>query len=748
MNENPATPTDSEQAAPPQTFDVLPLSEETRRAIDEMGYKNPTPVQVAVWDPATRGRDAVVQARTGTGKTASFGLPLIDQIVKRSLAAPQALVLCPTRELALQVCAELEKIGKYREVKLLPIYGGASMERQVSGIQGGAQVVVGTPGRVLDHIRRRTLPVASIKMLVLDEADEMLSMGFERELSAILEALPKERQTLLFSATVPPDIERISKNKLKSPEFLTLSGDHIGALEILHFTYSVNADKVGSLVRILEAENPESAVIFCNTKDETETVASALQKRGYDADWLNGDLPQSDREKVMTATKEGRLRFLVATDVAARGIDISHLTHVINYDFPLDAEAYVHRTGRTGRAGRTGTAISLVGPRDVGSLYYLRLTYKIRPIEREIPSTEELRTRAEADLIALLAQTLLSDGPSPEDRALARRLLGHDQAEQLVAGLLKAYVDKHPNAEIEAAMLRRQPPKKVALKPRPPRREAPPLRMPGPFAASRADASAAPQAAAGGSAATPMPIDAPGPSEDVPTAPRPAAGRDRPPRDRERQDRRPARADAPPPRGRPARDFRSWSPPEEDGDDQPLLVPGAAPADAAADRGRAADPERGRDRPRGDRDRGSDRDRPRGGPDRPRRARDEQSGPDALHAEPSVPGGDFRAVAAPDAPDLDGVPYVELFLGVGRRDGARAQDLLRSLVELAGLDKDHVRRIRVRDRHAFVAVRRDDAAKAIASLNGQGIAGKPAVNVELARERPADEVGAERPAES
>src|SRR5262249_44841831 len=196
-----------------------------------------------------------------------------------------------------------------------------------------------------------------VRMLVLDEADEMLSMGFEREVTAILDELPKERQTLLFSATLPPDIERMAK-KLRAPEFLTLSGDHVGALEIEHFVYMVASDKIGALGRVIDVENPESAVIFCNTKDETERVAQALARAGYDADWLNGDLPQESREKVMSATREGRLRFLVATDVAARGIDISHLTHVINYDFPQDAEAYVHRTGRTGPPGRTGTAIS------------------------------------------------------------------------------------------------------------------------------------------------------------------------------------------------------------------------------------------------------------------------------------------------------------------------------------------------------------------------------------------------------
>ncbi|HRI70936.1 MAG TPA: DEAD/DEAH box helicase, partial [Polyangium sp.] len=403
---------DVPQAAP--TFDVLPLSAELRETLGEIGYHHPTPVQIAVWEPATRGRDAVVQARTGTGKTASFGLPIVDHLVKRSANHVQVLALCPTRELAVQVTHELERLGKKKNIRVVPVYGGAPMPKQIESIAAGAHVVVGTPGRVLDHLRRGTLDPKNIRLLVLDECDEMLSMGFERELSAILERLPTDRQTLLFSATLPPDIERIARNRLRSPDFLTLSGDHIGAAEINHFVYMVAGDKLGTLVRIIEIENPESAIVFCNTREETEIVAGALTRQGFEADWLNGDLDQGERERVMAATREGKLRFLVATDVAARGIDISHLTHVINYDFPMDAESYVHRTGRTGRAGRTGTAIALVTPQDIGNLYLLRLTYKIKPIEKQIPTEGELATRSETDLVNMLAEAFASKGTHPD----------------------------------------------------------------------------------------------------------------------------------------------------------------------------------------------------------------------------------------------------------------------------------------------------------------------------------------------
>jgi ATP-dependent RNA helicase DeaD len=441
--------------SPPPTFDSLNISKETLEVLASMGYTHPTPVQRAVFDPAVRGSDLVVQARTGTGKTAAFGLPIVETVVRRNQAAVQVLILCPTRELALQVSAEIERIGRARNIKPVAIYGGAPMGRQIDALAAGAQLVVGTPGRVLDHLHRRTLDPSQIRMLVLDEADEMLSMGFERELSAILERLPKSRQTLLFSATIPPDIERMARERLREPEFITLSGDHVGALEINHFVYLSRGDKLGALGRILEVENPESAIVFCNTKVETERVSEALERQGFTAAWLNGDLPQGEREQVMSSTREGRLRFLVATDVAARGIDISHLTHVINYDFPDSTERYVHRTGRTGRAGRTGTAISIITPKDIGNLYLLRLTYKIRPIEKQLPTAGELKTREEADIVQMLADAFLTVPVHPEDLALARRLFSHDSAEQIVAGLLRDHLGARPEAAEEAAAARR-----------------------------------------------------------------------------------------------------------------------------------------------------------------------------------------------------------------------------------------------------------------------------------------------------
>jgi ATP-dependent RNA helicase DeaD len=841
------------------TFEVLPLSREVRETLAEIGYTHPTPVQIAVWEPATRGKDAVVQARTGTGKTAAFGLPIVDHIVRRSMPQVQTLVLTPTRELALQVGAEIERLGKKKNVRVAAIYGGAPMQRQIDQIADGAQVIVGTPGRVLDHLRRGTLNPKHVRLLVLDESDEMLSMGFEREVTAILDTLPKDRQTLLFSATVPPDIERMAK-KLRAPEYITLSGDHIGALEIEHFVYMVASDKLGALVRMLEVENPENAVIFCNTKDETERVAQALSRQGFDADWLNGDLPQSDREKVMTATRSGRLRFLVATDVAARGIDISHLTHVINHDFPQDAESYVHRTGRTGRAGRTGTAISLIMPQDVGGLYLLRLTYKIRPIEKQIPSEGELKTRAEADLVTMLAEAFASRPAHPDDLALARRLLTHEQGDVILAGLLRDHLGARPTAKQESAAARRATraiPAKAAdlgpadaahpasgLKPRAPAEPTrtiarPPVTPPAVPAAAPVAPTQAPAIAAAPIAAPiarlpvapppaapivspPAPPAAPiasAPAAPIVNAPRPAVdevlrparptGEDpRRGREEERGDRRgrggfdarrgrgdgrgrgrgDGREDYTPVsaaegirevspearRGPPQRhaDFTSWQPPAEEGDDEPILG-SDDPRRRDRDRPRPLDSTRAALRADAPVDNARAALRADAPVDNARAALRADAPVDNARApqdlrRPSVPaivGAPAAASAAPRTPaaagpqaavhaggladeqrpaaDFEG-EFAEIYVNVGRREGARAADYQRILTERAGIDKANVRRIRVRERNAFVSVRREDLLRAIAALTGATIAGKVAA-AEQARERSGGEGDADAP---
>jgi ATP-dependent RNA helicase DeaD len=674
------------------TFDALPLSPEVRKAVDELGYVHPTPVQLAVFEPAVRGKDLVVQARTGTGKTASFGLPLVDGIIKRGTSAVQALVLCPTRELALQVTREIDSLAKHRGVRCAAVYGGAPMARQVADIRGGAQIVVGTPGRVLDHLHRGTLEAGSIRVFVLDESDEMLSMGFLPQITDILAFLPPARQTLLFSATLPPDIRRVAETRLKSPEFLTLSGDHIGALEINHYVYIVPSDKLSALVQVIEVENPESAIIFCNTKDETKRVAGALEQQGYSADWLNADLAQSDREKVMAATRSGALRFLVCTDVASRGIDISQLTHVINYDFPESAEAYVHRTGRTGRAGRTGTAIALIGPRDVGNLYLLRLTYKLKPIERQLPSARDKKTREETDLLRMFAEAFSTRRHHPDDLALARRLLSHDDAESIIAGLLRDHLGARPDAVDEATAARRT--RTVNREPEPPperteRTERTPERRPERAPEARRERPAEPRREA---------------RESEPRREARESEPRREPREGEpRRERPEPRRGGEPRRERP--EPRRGRAPIESDDGLPGYTTSpmpAAPPLAAAPPLPAA---------------------PLPAPPLPVRAREPGAVPDGADAAAEAEGEALGGAGAGTG--------AEIYVSVGRRDGAKPSDF-QTLLTSAGIGQESTEYIRVRHRHAFVSVQPEKVEQALAALNGAVIAGRRA-NAERAR---------------
>ena len=440
-----------------QTFAELGIHDDVLDAIAEMGWETPTPVQRDAYPLAIAGRDVIVQSRTGTGKTGAFGIPLVDGLLSDD-GNEQALVLAPTRELALQSAREIAKLGARRGIDTVAVYGGASMEQQISALEKGARVISGTPGRVLDHLKRGTMKASQLRVLVLDEADEMLSMGFAKELHAIIERLPKKRQTLLFSATVDRAIKRVAEKYMTDPVFLGLSGDHVGALGVEHFVYMVTGvGRVANLMTVLDNEDPESALIFCNTKAETEEVAGALQRAGFNAEWLNGDLPQREREEVLGRVRREELRFLVATDVAARGIDVSHLTHVINFSLPANVEQYVHRTGRTGRAGRTGTAMTLVGPTELGILYYLRLQYRIFPVERTLPSEGEQRTRQEADRIALI-EAAYPKAPSEDELALVRRFMTHANAEQMLAGLLGAFFGTETREDVDkvAASRRRR----------------------------------------------------------------------------------------------------------------------------------------------------------------------------------------------------------------------------------------------------------------------------------------------------
>jgi ATP-dependent RNA helicase DeaD len=426
-----------EDGAPKHTFGELGLRPEVLQALSDMGFTEPMEVQLSAVPLVRQGRDILVQSRTGSGKTAAFAIPFADWIAVAQDPFPQAIVLLPTRELALQVAAETARICATTPLAVVPVYGGSPMGRQIEQLRDRAQIVCGTPGRVLDHIRRGTLHLDKIKCVVLDECDEMLSMGFQEDIEAILEETPSTRQTLLFSATIPEGIQRLSRRFMRDPETLTLSADFIGVHEIRHTYYSIpGGQREAELVRILAFEEPERAVIFCNTRDDTGRVAEHLRRQGLNAEPISSDLSQAEREDVMQRMRAGTIRFLVATDVAARGIDIENLPCVINYTFPEAPEIYIHRTGRTGRAGRSGHAISLIGPTEVGSFYYLKLLYKIRPEERSLPSEAEVRSHREGERLAEL-RALVPGDPAPEWHSLARRLMVAIDAERLIGSLLR-----------------------------------------------------------------------------------------------------------------------------------------------------------------------------------------------------------------------------------------------------------------------------------------------------------------------
>jgi ATP-dependent RNA helicase DeaD len=353
------------------SFAELGLSEPILKAITELGYEEPTSIQARTIRRLLDGADVIAQAQTGTGKTAAFALPIIERL-DPTLRTPQALVMTPTRELAMQVAEAFHSYGKYYQVSILPVYGGQPIERQLRALDRGVHVVVGTPGRLLDHIGRGTLKLERVRTVVLDEADEMLDMGFVEDIENILSETPTERQTALFSATMPAPIAELARKYLRTPERITVAAEQMTVPQIRQVYYEVGArDKFEVLARILDFETPSAAIIFCRTKSEVDNLGERLIARAFPAETLHGDLSQVQRDRVMSRFRSGQVELLVATDVAARGLDIDHVSHVINYDIPLDPEVYVHRIGRTGRAGRTGAAITMVTPRERRLLRYI-----------------------------------------------------------------------------------------------------------------------------------------------------------------------------------------------------------------------------------------------------------------------------------------------------------------------------------------------------------------------------------------
>lgn len=386
-------------------FEDFRLSQETLRAISEIGFEEPTPIQIVAIPPIMSGKDFVGQAQTGTGKTAAFAIPIVERC--RRGRKPSAIILEPTRELAVQVAQEMHKIGRYKKISVLPVYGGTSIERQIKTLQRGVNIIVGTPGRVIDLINRRILSLSEITIVVLDEADEMLDMGFLDDIETILRETPAERQTLLFSATIPPQIMNIARRHMRDPEKIQVNAKDLVIPEIRQLFYEVGQEtRIDALSRLLDVEDPERAIVFCHTKREVDDVAAKLSQLGFNAGAIHGDFTQPKRDEVMRKFRAGTLDILVATDVAARGLDIKNVSHVINYGIPQNSDSYVHRIGRTGRAGKSGIAITLITPREYKHLRLIERTAKTVIDRKKLPSRAEVQKAQEGNISREIADII------------------------------------------------------------------------------------------------------------------------------------------------------------------------------------------------------------------------------------------------------------------------------------------------------------------------------------------------------
>ncbi|MFL5303137.1 MAG: DEAD/DEAH box helicase [Anaeromyxobacteraceae bacterium] len=671
------------------TFDDLNLSEPVRQGIAERGYTRPTPVQSASFGPIFAGKDVIVRSKTGTGKTAAFGIPILEKIPS-ARRKPSALVMCPTRELALQVADELAALAKHKDLSVVAIYGGTSMGDQLDKLKHGAEIVVGTPGRIYDHIRRGTLDLSHVMVSCLDEADEMLNMGFFEEVTKILDHLSDDCQQLLFSATVPADIEQIIKQYLTDPETILLSGDEYSVDNIRNIIFHTvdSYPKPRNLLYMIEMEEPESGIVFCNTRSDTGLVAAVLNRNGYDAELLNGELPQKERERVMAKAKRGEVRFMVATDIAARGIDISDLSHIINYSLPEDPAVYLHRAGRTGRIGKKGTALSLVSGAEMMTLKALQTKYGIAFEEKKLPQPEEARKlwtdRHVAELKEAMNATVF-EAFIP----LAQELRSRDNGEFLVAFALKYFFTHHRMERVQqlqkAEHKREEHERRVEVKPRE-RTERPERseRSDRPERSRRDRGDRAPRGVEGGD-------HAPRGVEGGDRAPRGVEGGDRALRGVEGGDRAP-------------RGF-------EGGDRAPRGVEGG---EVRVDGGRR-------------RSRGA-----RGGADGDRAPRTLEVVVDSSQGDAASSSSPSDAPRAANDETERRSQRTRVFLTLGEKDGAD-EAKVRAAVSALAPDLE-VLAVDLRLSHSFVEVKPDAIDSAVAALNGKEFEGK-ALAAEKAKRR-------------
>ncbi len=420
-------------------FDELQLDERIVRAVTDMGFEAASPIQAQAIPVQLEGKDIIGQAQTGTGKTAAFGIPLLQKIDPDSKKL-QAIALCPTRELAIQVAEEIRRLAKYMHgIKVLPIYGGQDIVRQIRGLKDGTQIVIGTPGRVMDHMRRKTIRCDHVHTVIMDEADEMLNMGFLEDMETILSQLPEERQTVMFSATMPPAIQEIARKFQNDPVNVKVVKKELTVPKVTQYYYEVKPKtKVEVMCRLLDMYAPKLSVAFCNTKKQVDELVQELQGRGYFAEGLHGDLKQEQRDRVMNSFRNGATEILVATDVAARGIDVDDVEAVFNYDIPQDDEYYVHRIGRTGRAGRDGIAFSFVVGREVYKLRDIQRYCKTRIIPQAIPSLDDITEIKAEKIMDQVQETINNVDLTKMIQVIEQKLVEEDYtAMDVAAALLK-----------------------------------------------------------------------------------------------------------------------------------------------------------------------------------------------------------------------------------------------------------------------------------------------------------------------
>ncbi|MDY0395370.1 DEAD/DEAH box helicase [Virgibacillus halophilus] len=417
------------------TFKELGISQPIMRALEKMGFEEATPIQSETIPLALQGMDVIGQAQTGTGKTAAFGIPILEKIDSKQRDI-QALIVAPTRELAIQVAEEINRLAKFKGIRALPVYGGQHMDRQIRSLKERPQIVVATPGRLLDHLRRKTIRVDNVQTAVLDEADEMLNMGFIDDIRDILKSIPEERQTLLFSATMPKEIRDIATHLMKEPKEVKIKAKELTVENIVQYFVEIPEKyKFDTLSNHLDINDPDLAIVFARTKKRVDEVAEGLQVRGFRAEGIHGDLTQGKRMSVLNKFKHGRVDVLVATDVAARGLDISGVTHVYNFDIPQDPESYVHRIGRTGRAGRMGEAISFITPREMAHLKLIEKVTKSKMKRLMPPSNQDaLKGQQQASMERIL-KTLENSDLSAYHEAANDLLQDHDSITVIAAAL-------------------------------------------------------------------------------------------------------------------------------------------------------------------------------------------------------------------------------------------------------------------------------------------------------------------------